>query len=111
MINNFENRSVHMGVELFYDEALSTIYGRVKEFKTVVDFSKAIKSDPEACMLNLMSVEKRLCVYSQSGLDPNTIRPLELTDIEMEWYFIATVRNIKENDKEALPKGHITYEL
>ncbi len=100
-----------MGAELFYDETRSTIYGRVKDFKTAVSFSKAIKADSEACLFNLKSVEKRLCIYSQSGLDPNTIRPIELTDIEMEWYFMAAVTNIKENITEALPIQHITYEL
>jgi hypothetical protein len=87
-----------MARELLWNEDNDCVYGWASDFEDKKDFEKAVKGEYEDGPCFVRDIEKRLCISTEKGIKPETICPVEMTDIEMEWYYIATVEPLRESD-------------
>ena len=85
-----------MARELLWNENYNHVYGWASDFKDKEEFEKAVEADYEDGSCRVSDIEKRLCITTEKGIEPETLCPVELTDIEMEWYYIASVEPIDE---------------
>jgi hypothetical protein len=85
-----------MAKELLWAEDMDSVMGWARDFESKDDFINEVKHNYEDGDCNVFDVEKRLCISTEKGIEAETICPIEDTDIEMEWFYIASVESLEE---------------
>lgn len=87
-----------MAKELLWNDDATTVSGWSCDFESKKDFSDYAKSQYEGGECNVINVEKKLCVTTEKGLEPETMIPISNTDIELIWFYCGEIEVIESED-------------
>ncbi|UED78094.1 hypothetical protein [Brevibacillus sp. DP1.3A] len=94
---------------LFWSEDGEKVYGLASQFKDKEDFAIHVKNNYEDGQCIVRNIKKEPCLYSEEGIQADTIIPFSLLDIVIDNYYTATVLPIEEeactcNENECCPE-------
>lgn len=89
-----------MAKELLWNEDMNCVYGWANDYKNEEEFRENVQSEFDLGTCKFNSIEKKLCIITEKGIPGDTVQPIELTDVELQWFYIAMVEPFEIDNDE-----------